>query len=79
MVSGFLCFKKFIHVMKPSESSRLLALIRRAKDSAKDIECYKANANIYLTKAPVAKLVYLNSIYNCFSKENKSKYIRSNN
>ena len=65
--------------MKPSESSRFFSLIRSAKDSAKDIECYKANANIYLTKAPIDKLVYLNSIYTFFSKEIKSKYIRSNN
>lgn len=54
-VSGSLCLKNIIEVLEPSEERRLLALVRSANDSSKDIAKYEARAHGFLLKAPIDK------------------------
>jgi signal transduction histidine kinase len=61
-VSGSLCIQKILERLEPAQSSRVLALVRSANDSAKDIERYKIRAHGYLLKAPIDKMGVLNTI-----------------
>jgi hypothetical protein len=61
-VSGSLCLRKILEELEPSEERRLLALVRSANDSSKDIEKYKARAHGFLLKAPIDKQGVLGAI-----------------
>ena len=52
-VSGSLCVEKLRENMDEATESRLLALIRSANDSAKDLELYRNRAHGYILKEPV--------------------------
>jgi hypothetical protein len=52
-VSGSLCVEKLRENMDEATESRLLALIRSANDSAKDLELYRNRAHGYMLKEPV--------------------------
>jgi signal transduction histidine kinase len=61
-VSGSLCIQKILKQLEPAQSSRVLALVRSANDSATDIERYNDRAHGYLLKAPIDKNGVLNTI-----------------
>lgn len=52
-VSGSLCIKGIIESLEPSEESRLLALVRSANDSSKDLALYDSRSHGCLPKAPI--------------------------
>jgi hypothetical protein len=52
-VSGSLCVEKLRESLDEATESRLLALIRSANDSAKDLELYRSRAHGYMLKQPV--------------------------
>ena len=54
-VSGSLCLQKILERLGGEHSSRVLALVRSANDSAKDTDLYKSRAHGYLVKAPLDK------------------------
>jgi signal transduction histidine kinase len=54
-VSGSLCVSKLLSELDYSTEKRLLALIRSANDSARDIEIYKSRAHGFLLKEPIQK------------------------
>ena len=62
MVSGSLCVKQILETLEPTEERRLLALVRSANDSSKDIEKYMSRAHGYLVKAPIDKKGVLGAI-----------------
>ncbi len=54
-VSGSLCIKGIIEKLNPSEESRLLALVRSANDSSKELALYESRSHGCLPKAPIDK------------------------
>ena len=54
-VSGSLCLQKILERLDSEDSSRVLALVRSANDSAKETDLYKSRAHGYLLKAPIDK------------------------
>ena len=61
-VSGSKCIQKILQSLKPSDVKRVLALVRSANDSAKDIETYEERAHGYIVKAPIDKNGVLNAL-----------------
>lgn len=54
-VSGSLCIEKLLEKLDTSLERRLLALVRSANDSSKEIRTYTARAHGFLPKAPIDK------------------------
>lgn len=52
-VSGSLCIQNIIEKLEPSEECRLLALVRSANDSSRELAIYESRSHGYLLKAPI--------------------------
>lgn len=61
-VSGSRCVEKLRETLDEATESRLLALIRSANDSAKDLELYRKRAHGYILKEPLKEQKFLDII-----------------
>ena len=61
-VSGSGLVEKLRTQLEPQDEKRVLALVRSANDSAKDIELYLERAHGYLLKEPIKKGMFLEAV-----------------
>jgi hypothetical protein len=54
-ISGSKCIASLLHILKPEDSQRLLALVRSEADSSVDIDIYKTRAHGFIPKSHIHK------------------------
>jgi hypothetical protein len=54
-ISGSMCIENIRHRLRPDQERRMLALVRSANDSSRDIAIYNSRAHGFLPKAPIQK------------------------
>lgn len=54
-VSGSMCIENIRHRLLPDQERRMLALVRSANDSSRDIAIYNSRAHGFLPKAPIQR------------------------
>lgn len=54
-ISGSMCIENIRHRLLPDQERRMLALVRSANDSSRDIAIYNSRAHGFLPKAPIQK------------------------
>jgi len=54
-ISGSKCIASLLHILKPEDSQRLLALVRSEADSSIDIAMYKARTHGFISKSHIHK------------------------
>ena len=54
-ISGSMCIENIRHRLLPDQERRMLALVRSANDSSRDIAIYNSRAHGFLPKAPIQR------------------------